>query len=308
MNFSIYFLLSFFLIYLNLNLFLKYSRNILLDNPNSRSSHTKPTPSGAGIIFSSLITLNSIFFNKSNLFIAYPLSLVGFVDDKFKIPSQIRYLAQFITSFFILKNSEFINNSLISNNLFFCLIFLTIVGTAIINFTNFLDCLDGLISSCFLIIFFTISLESGNNYFIAISLFSFLFYNWHPAKLFMGDSGSTYLGAIYFSLILQSNTIEVFLSKLLLASPIFLDAISCLIIRFKNGFNIFKAHRMHLAQRLYLSGWSHSKVSVLYVSLTVIMSGLYHFGNLSLMLLFTLILCLAGAYINRKYASAFPIK
>lgn len=305
---SIYFILSFSLIYLSLNLFLKYSRNSLLDQPNSRSTHLNPTPSGAGIIFSSLITLNSIFFDKSNLFVAYPLSLVGFFDDKFKIQPQIRYLAQFITSFLIVRNSEFVKNLLISDNIFFILIFLTIIGTAIINFTNFLDCLDGLISSCFLIIFFTISLESGNNYLIAITLFTFLFYNWHPAKLFMGDSGSTYLGAIYFSLILQSNNIELAVSRLLLASPILLDAISCLISRFRNGFNIFEPHRMHLAQRLYLSGWKHSKVSLLYMFFTFLMSWLYYFSNLQIMFIFTIILVLIGTYINRNYASDFPIK
>ena len=305
---KLFYLLSFFLIYFSLSLFLKYSNNYLLDKPNSRSAHTTPTPRGAGIIFSSLITFNSLFFNKSNLFIAYPLSLIGFLDDKFRIPSQIRYLAQFITSFCIIKSSLFVNNSIIANHFLFGLIFLTVLGTAIINFTNFLDCLDGLIASCFLIIFFTISLDTGNNYLIAITLISFLFYNWHPAKLFMGDSGSTYLGAIYFSLILNSDDIQVVISRFLLSSPILLDAISCLISRFRNGFNIFEAHRMHLAQRLYLAGWKHSKVSLLYMFFTVVMSGLYYFGNLQIMFLFTIILILVGVYINRNYASDFPIK
>ena len=58
----------------------------------------------------------------------------------------------------------------------------------------------------------------------------------------MGDSGSTFLGAILFGIAMNSISPYQFISRLLLFSPIFLDAISCIILRFLNGYNIFKAH------------------------------------------------------------------
>ncbi len=299
-----YLSLGFILVSLLFYCFKKYSSKYFLDKPNSRSSHTKPIPRGAGIVFSTFTSFLSLLFLESKIYFAYPLSIVGFIDDKYSIPSWIRFLSQFFTSFFILYNSiffiEFLNPSIIISTIFF-----TVLGIAIINFTNFLDCLDGLITSVFMIIFATIALENQSYLPLVISLLSFLLLNWHPAKLFMGDSGSTYIGAVFFYTLLQTNDPKVFMGRLLLASPIYLDALTCLLSRFRNNFNIFRAHRMHLAQRLYQAGWSHSKVAKLYIFFTLINSLIYIFGNLNEMYFFTLFILFFGFYIDKKYAKDF---
>jgi len=297
--FSVFILVS-FLFYC----FKKYSSKYFLDKPNSRSSHTKPIPRGAGIIFSTFTSLLSLFFLESKIYFAYPLSIIGFIDDKYSIPSWIRFLSQFFTSFFMFYSSIFFIEFLNPNSIILSIFFI-IFGIAIINFTNFLDCLDGLITSVFIIIFATISLENQSYVPLVISLLSFLLLNWHPAKLFMGDSGSTFIGAVFFYTLLQTNDPKVFMGRFLLASPIYLDALTCLLSRFRSNFNIFRAHRMHLAQRLYQAGWSHSKVTKLYILFTFINSLIYIFGNLNGMYIFTLFTLVCGFYIDKKYAKDF---
>ena len=66
----------------------------------------------------------------------------------------------------------------------------------------------------------------------------------------MGDTGSTYLGALLFGIIVNSNTIVNSISVLVVAFPILSDAFICVIRRFLSGQNIFKAHKLHLYQRL----------------------------------------------------------
>ena len=84
--------------------------------------------------------------------------------------------------------------------LFIAYIYLSFLATSIINFANFADGIDGLLSSSMIIIFVLSALQNNNNSFlwgIVGCLVGFLFYNWQPSKLFMGDVGSTFLGAIF---------------------------------------------------------------------------------------------------------------
>ena len=75
----------------------------------------------------------------------------------------------------------------------------------------------------------------------------------------MGDVGSTYLGSIFVMLVYGQNNIQEAIRYLLLASPIFLDAASTVLIRYRLNQNIFKAHKSHLFQRLYDAGWVTQK-------------------------------------------------
>lgn len=64
--------------------------------------------------------------------------------------------------------------------------------TAIINFTNFMDGLDGLVAGCGVLL-----MASTSSWAISGAIFGFLIWNWAPAKVFMGDIGSTYIGAVF---------------------------------------------------------------------------------------------------------------
>ena len=153
-----------------------------LSKPNKRSSHSTPIPTGGGISF---VLVGSIFSYYSGYYLpilCLPLAFVGFLDDKLKVPAFIRYIFQLGTVLFILKRSENIEN-LISNlnsyESFTYLLLLIIFGTAIINFINFMDGLDGFICLNMILVFLfsAFSINEGI-FFIVFALIGFIFWNW----------------------------------------------------------------------------------------------------------------------------------
>ena len=304
-----YILLLYGLFNLSFLFFIKYLGNIFIDIPNKRGSHKKKTPSGAGIIisiFSSILNLNQSY---NPFMISLPLSIVGLLDDKSEVKSSIRYISQALTiTFILLLSSQFnIIVEYLNNNIFLTIFILSqiLIGTSLINFTNFLDCLDGLIASSTLIIFITLSFDNPKLIPFVVGLASLLNWNWNLAKTFMGDSGSTFIGAIFFSEIINSGSIKEYFLKMILFTPILLDAITCLLRRFKNGYNIFQSHKMHLAQRLHISGWSHSQVSILYAFFTTILCLEYKFTGSKTLLITCIFIFIIGYFLDKKVASPF---
>ena len=89
---------------------------------------------------------------------------------------------------------------------FLLFILIIITGTAIINFVNFMDGIDGLVSGSLIIIFLIGSILINNYFLIVVGpLLGFLLWNWDPSKLFMGDVGSTFLGALLVGLLLTDS-------------------------------------------------------------------------------------------------------
>ena len=102
-----------------------------------------------------------------------------------------------------------------------CYLFLIIFGTAIINFVNFMDGLDGFICLNIIIVFSFVSFSINSGlFFIIASLCGFILWNWEPAKVFMGDTGSTYLGALLFGIVVNSHNIANSISVLAASFPI----------------------------------------------------------------------------------------
>ena len=257
----------------------KFFEKFFLDNPNKRSLHIKPVPSAGGLSFIIpllLYDLISFYFNNfegrvSISLLCTPLIFISFLDDLIKVSPKYRYLFQLLTSFFILgfSNITLFLFSPIFNILIF--IFLVICITSAINFTNFMDGSDGLVAGCMFVFFLIINYKLNWNLSIVIllgSLATFIYWNWNPAKIFMGDIGSTFLGVYFIANILQFNDINEIVGLLLIASPIFGDALITIFRRFFKGCNIFKAHRQHLYQRLYLGKLSKSQVALLYILLS----------------------------------------
>jgi UDP-N-acetylmuramyl pentapeptide phosphotransferase/UDP-N-acetylglucosamine-1-phosphate transferase len=104
---------------------------------------------------------------------------------------------------------------------------------------------------------------------LVVALLGFLWWNWSPAKIFMGDVGSTVLGAVIATSLMQSPDATTAWSGLVITLPIVADTVYTLILRLQRGENIFQAHRTHIFQRLQQSGWSHSQVTLSYSFLTV---------------------------------------
>jgi len=266
--------------------------------PNDRSSHSKEIATGGGIIFAIISTLFGIFSNNLIFMYCLPLSVIGLIDDKFEIKALWRYLIQLLVCTFLVTNIDL--------QLSFPLLLIAIfTGTAIINFTNFMDGIDGLVVGCMLVIFATASLQFHSLLPLIASLLVYLNLNWSPARLFMGDSGSTYLGGVFFALLIQYNNWLDSLAFLLISAPLIGDAFLCVIIRYINGRNVFKAHRSHLYQRLVRAGISHSKVSTFYILATMFLAVSFILGGIKFLLLAFSIEIIVVYYINKYYAINF---
>ena len=180
-----------------------------------------------------------------------------------------------------------------------------LIGLCIINFSNFIDGIDGLLAGCMLIgfIFCSIIIDSSYLYLVG-SITGFLIWNWNPARIFMGDIGSTFLGAVFFNSLINANNYYEALS-LLLINPILMDSISCLIRRFINKENIFTVYKKHLYQRLHQAGWKHSKVSLLYIIGTLIMSFCIFHKNIYFLGLLILTEFIIGYLLDKNIAVSF---
>ncbi len=289
-----------------------YFKKNNLDIPNKRSSHNTPKPKSGGISFvlTALIGaildyfLNGFNFSIYAIFICFPLSVLGFIDDKFNIKIKFRFVFQIFTALLIIK--VFLNNFYGIN--FIVLPFILIIILSIINFVNFMDGMDGIVAGCMLISISSQNYVLNNNlstWFLAGGLITFIFWNWHPAKIFMGDTGSTYLGGVFAALALAQDSLSESFFSLFLAFPIMSDALFCVIRRYKNKDNIFTPHKLHLYQRLHQSGWSHSKVSSLYISGTLLCSISYIKGGILGLLLISFMEFCIGIFLEKNYAKSF---
>jgi Fuc2NAc and GlcNAc transferase len=258
--------------------------HILQDIPNDRSSHTQPTPRGGGLGIIIAFALTSLIYNYQNptnitwwWIILTPLVIVGIADDRYSLSAKIRYPIQLlVATAATLTLQPFPQPWLtpLGSLSHPTAIFLTIIGfTAIINFYNFLDGLDGLVASTTAIqlSFLAIYTHQPILWLLVTAILGFLYYNWSPAKIFMGDAGSTFLGAAIALSLLQANlTPTQSWTALSITTPLLLDAIYTITRRLLNQENIFQAHRSHIYQRLQQTGISHSTVAITYSLLTIL--------------------------------------
>ena len=173
---------------------------------------------------------------------------------------------------------------------------------------EFTDGLDGLVSSSFLLpIFTSLYLTSSTplDWFFLGSLISFLFFNWSPAKIFMGDCGSLFIGSYYLFIAMRASSLIEFLLLISLVSPLILDSLVCLARRLISKENIFKAHRQHLFQRLHSAGWSHSLISLIYASFCLLMSISALFHSHFLITILIILQLFVGYWLEKRYATPF---
>jgi len=293
-------------------------RGKFIDLPNSRSMHTVPTPTGAGIIFVVLTVLSSlihILIEGSSLkyfipILCIPLAFISFLDDIYRVRPLLRYFFHILTSGSIVYASFIFSHNgyeYVFLNIF-CFIFLTFICTAIINFLNFMDGIDGIVGGGLFVSILTccIVLEVGQPYLITLSsLLMFIFWNWNPAKIFMGDTGSTFLAAINIGLISMSNNLSEAFGLILIITPYLVDPFVCVLRRYLYNQNIFKAHRLHLYQRLTQNGLKESYVSLIYILSTTILSIIYLSSGTLPTFIFSIILIMIGFYLDQNLAISF---
>ena len=290
------------------SIFIPFLRNNLIDLPNSRSSHVKPTPTSGGIIFSIIGSLISFIEGNFIILFVIPLSIVGFIDDIKNLKPSIRYFFQVITIIILLiisDNSLFIPEE-INIYSYFLFLLIVIAFSGIINFVNFMDGIDGLVGGCMLVILVYFSLNINLMFWPLIPcLIAFLFVNWSPAKIFMGDSGSLFLGAVFVSLLLKSPTFFDVFDLLILSSPILLDATICVIRRFFLKQNIFNPHKSHLYQRMVSKGYSHSTVASIYILTTFFLSIIVMHYNLNVKIICVFFILFLGKILDKYFSIPF---
>ena len=266
------------------------TRYKLFDKPNPRSSHSEPTPRGGGLAIVMSVLISCLVFHSFNpifgvdfewqsgfiLVVTFLLAVASFFDDLLSLSVSVRLSLQGFLSLIVV----FLVGPIPMGDV--VPISVSIVLTAIVlmwllNLYNFMDGIDGLAASeTSVVCIVAAAILMGNNtqdsiVVMAIALggsaLGFLVWNWSPAKLFMGDSGSVFLGFTIGSLALFSVQ-ETALSMsvwLILLATFTTDASYTLIRRLLAGQNIFYAHRSHGYQVLADRWGSHKKVTSLYM-------------------------------------------
>ncbi len=286
----------------------QYFRKQLIDIPNERSSHKVPTPRGGGLgfIFASLLglVLYTVLPDRSlpplpvTLWLSLlPLIGIGLLDDWKDLGAGTRYTIQLlVSSLLVMQLGAFPQPwlTMLGQTGSIVAVAITVIGiTALINFYNFMDGLDGLLGSVSLVqlSFLAMIFDQPSLWILVGALGGFLFWNWSPAKIFMGDVGSTVLGAVVATSLLSFANSAVASdwvfswSSLTIVFPLVGDAFYTLICRTLRKENIFKAHRVHLYQRLSQAGWTHAQVAILYACSTVLVAtSFFLWGNVGALL------------------------
>lgn len=273
----------------------------LIDKPNDRSSHRLPTASGGGI---GLVVAGSTsglyllwispvsFHGQTVLLISCVLAMVGLFDDRKPLPAIWRlgaHVAMGGALLFVLGGlpemqrfvDEWLNRTLIYAGLLLILVWW-------INLFNFMDGIDGLaaMQTIFMLAAGAALLiwprqEPGFDpvvvwmLCVASATAGFLFLNWAPAKIFMGDVGSIYLAfmLLAFGLLSIRNELIPVVTGLamwaILGAGFATDATITLMTRMLTSRRWHEAHRNHLYQRLARRFKSHRWVTLIYLSVNI---------------------------------------
>ena len=261
----------------------------LLDIPNERSSHVRPTPRGGGlgIVLGTVIcaAIYAYFTADIKILLIVLLSsvigTVGWIDDLKKgLSAGLRFAIQFICSLIVIWVFNPIDILPLPAPLnihlqYFGIVisFIWIIG--ITNIFNFLDGIDGFAGAQGFIAGLMLAILSWGTemsfiaIFISLSCAGFLIFNWHPAKIFMGDVGSSFLGFLFATMpfYLKDTDTSPIRTEMFFATTIaiwffLLDGTFTIFRRLFKKEKIWQAHRSHLYQRLVISGMSHSEVVI----------------------------------------------
>ena len=241
------------------------------DIPNERSLHTEPISRiggvalMAGVLSGWLLMLMSLAWWVIVPVIA--LFVVSLLDDMRGLPVRQRLLVHFVASVILMVGSGMVAQSAM-------LALIVLPGVVwMTNLYNFMDGSDGMAGGMTFFgftMFGTVALMHGDatqamlNFSIGASALGFLFYNFYPARVFMGDAGSIPLGFLVAAMGLwgwrQGHWPVWF--PLLVFSPFVVDASVTLLKRLLCRKKIWVAHREHYYQRLVQIGWGHRNVAL----------------------------------------------
>ena len=274
-----------------------YAMVRLLDVPNDRSSHSQPTPRGGGlgIVLVLLVSGGIALWNgllplpfALALSAAIPLAFIGFIDDHGDVPARWRFLIQlagaawaiyWIGGLDVLRIGELQLRLGIWGYPFGILVMVWML-----NLFNFMDGIDGIEATEVIFIGLAAAWMIGGGFTfsavpevlppLAISgaTLGFLYWNWPPARIFMGDVGSGVLGFLLALLMLHSTVSgNLSIAVWIILSGVFLiDATVTLVIRLFRGERWYQAHRSHAYQHASRRLGSHRGVTLSVMAINLV--------------------------------------
>lgn len=257
----------------------------ILDIPNERSSHQEPTPRGGGIAIAFIFTLTVVFLGWKNFIppnLVYALAggvaiaAIGYCDDIYNIKIRWRLLVHFaiaVWALYWLNGFTMLDIGTWKIELNWNGILLAIIGIVwCINLYNFMDGIDGLagsegifvaLSSGIVLWFLGMPNLSILIWLLASIIAGFTVWNWQPAKIFLGDVGSGYLGYIFAILAIYTANNQILpISFWAILLAIFLcDATFTVIHRARQGKGWHIPHREFFFHLLIAKGFTHKQIS-----------------------------------------------
>lgn len=241
------------------------------DVPNERSLHTEPIPRIGGVaLMAGTLAGWLAMFSSVMWWVLLPLLAlfaVSLLDDLQGLPVWQRLLAHLVAAIVLVSGSGMLAQGVVPALIvILCVVWMT-------NLYNFMDGSDGLAGGMALFGFTAYGVAAwmhGDethallNFSISAAALGFLYYNFYPAKVFMGDAGSIPLGFLAGAMGLWGWQMGHWPAwfPLLVFSPFIVDASVTLLKRTVRGVKITEAHREHYYQRLVQIGWGHRNVAV----------------------------------------------
>jgi Fuc2NAc and GlcNAc transferase len=268
----------------------------LVDVPNLRSSHASPTPRGGGVGIAIGFLVSEILLAVLGLMDARMLralmlgggamALVGFLDDRWRLGASVRFCVHLSAAIWAVVQLGGIPESALANWGLHGVGIGGLVAVVIIiwttNLFNFMDGIDGLAGSEAAFVTGAGAcinwLQGGSPGLTAAMLclagasLGFLRWNWPPARIFMGDVGSGFIGFSLAVLGLAASTMSVFPIEAwaILGGVFLVDATVTLVRRVARGDRWFEAHRIHAYQHLARRYKAHLPVTVLAIVINIV--------------------------------------
>jgi UDP-N-acetylmuramyl pentapeptide phosphotransferase/UDP-N-acetylglucosamine-1-phosphate transferase len=262
----------------------------LMDFPNERSSHVRPTPRGGGVAIVVVVLACVLLYGLETDALssvgpyvagAVLISAVSFLDDMSRLPWTARLFVHAVGAAIAIGAYTHWRGMELGASpvLGVAVAFIWIVGLT--NAYNFMDGIDGIAAGQAVVaglawVVLGLMLRTPAASLIGISVAAasvgFLRYNWPPARIFMGDVGSAFLGYTFAVLpFMAKPDMPTMSAGLLVVGTFVFDALYTFVRRLWRGENVFQAHRSHLYQRLTAAGRSHRQVTVMYAGLAALL-------------------------------------
>ena len=272
-----------------------------VDVPNERSSHRRPTPRAGGLAFATISPIGALVAWHwmgvpisgewlALLVGAWLVAATGLLDDRLGLPVLVRFGVYSVAAVVFVVGGGYLTElqwpGLPPLSLGWLGPFVTLIWlVGLTNAYNFMDGIDGIAGAQAVVAAGTVGLLAslagdGQLAILTASLaggvLGFVLHNWPPARIFMGDVGSAFLGYCFAGLAVlsgRSGGSFPFAIWLILLAPFLFDTGLTLVVRVIRGEPWYRPHRQHLYQRLIRRGWSHLAVTSVYLGADLFLAG-----------------------------------